>query len=364
MDITKLAMSAVACLAFAGCDKIMEGLPSFKEKRAIEQAVGEDPRLEVEAAPGPKVNMELQAFKQHVEATERILAAEIASASNRVAAVQADSDALAKAMSSTAGGKTADGQPVGRKDALVSLLRNETVNTLARRYLSRSFALVALEVEQRVGEAEEGERQRRKAQAASVAEAKAAVEQARAEGRRAAESALEGQRKLKRELEDLRRRKKRLENEINMVAASDRGAKRHEINMLNNEILRMEREYDGLRVSRAVSRDVQISEEKVRQAQMSADSRRTRANYEFDKTVAAASSAEVVSGFEGATVLALEKAIADSLSSATARRDRIARAAEYVKARGDLKNSLSTSALQEIKADIDAHVASALNDPK
>ena len=193
---------------------------------------------------------------------------------------------------------------------------------------------------------------------------KAAVEQARAESRRATESALEGQRKLKRELEDLRRRKKRLENEINMVAASGRGMKRHEINMLNNEILRMEREYDGLRVSRAVSRDVQVSEEKARQAQLSADSRRTRANYEFDKTVSAVSSAEVVSGFEDGTVLALEKAIADSLSSAAARRDRIARAADYVKAKGDVKNSISSSTLQEIKADIDAYVAAALKDPK
>ena len=363
MNIKKLAMSAAACLAFAGCDKIMDGLPLIKEKRAIEKAVVEDQKPEVEAAPGPKVNMELQSFRQHVESTERILAAEIAAASGRVAAVQTDSDALAKAMSAAAG-KLSDGQPVGRKDALISLLRNDAVNALARRYLSRSFSLVALEVEQRVGEAEEAERQRRKEQAATIAETKAAVEQARAESRRATESALEGQRKLKRELEDLRRRKKRLENEINMVAASGRGMKRHEINMLNNEILRMEREYDGLRVSRAVSRDVQVSEEKARQAQLSADSRRTRANYEFDKTVSAVSSAEVVSGFEDGTVLALEKAIADSLSSAAARRDRIARAADYVKAKGDVKNSISSSTLQESKADIDAYVAAALKDPK
>ena len=364
MSIKKLAISAAACLAFSGCDKIMEGLPSFREKRAIEQAVSEDSRPEVETLPGPKVNMELQAFKQHVESTERILASEIAAASGRVAAVQADSDALAKAMSAAAGGKSADGQPVGRKDALVFLLRDDAVNALARRYLSRSFALVALEVEQRVGEAEEAERQRRKEHAAIIAETKTMVEQARAEGRRAAEAAQEGQRKLKRELENLRRRKKRLENEINMVAATDRGLRRHEINVLNNEILRIEREYDGLRVSRAVSRDVQLSEEKVRQAQLSADSRRTRANYEFGKTVSAVPSAKVVSDIEGTTVLALEKAIADSLLSAAARRDRIARAADYVRAKGYVKNSLPSSALQELKADIDAHVAVALKDPK
>ena len=362
MNIKRLVLSSAVCLVAAGCEKVADYLPMFKEKQAIEKAVAEASPSDVEPAAEQRVSVEMQTFMHHVEANAKILAGELEAVIRRVTEIRTDSEAFAKVMAVAAGRKSEDGRSVGRKEALVSLLKDDSVNALARRYLKRSFSMLALEVEERVGEAEEAERRQRRELDANADAAKATVEAAKAEDRRARMMVLEGEKRLKRELEALRRRKKKLENELNMIAATDRNTKRQEIRDVDSEIRRREREYDGLRTSSVVNRELQRSEEQVRNAKFSADSLRVMADARIGKAGKVISPGNVVAEYEQRTVIALEKAIADALSSAEARKKRISRVTEYVKSSLGVDQNMATSALQGIKTEIDARIAAALKD--
>ena len=365
MNVNKLILSTAACLAVAGCDKIAECLPSHREKRAIENAVEQVSRSEADSASESMDSVSLQAFRHHVEASSKMLAVELSAASGRVDEIHADSDSLAKAMSVATSRRSEDGGTIARKDALLSLLRNESVNALARRYLHRDFSMVALDAEERINAAEAAERRMKGELDANAAKAQAAVEAAMDEGRRARDAALKSERKLKQDLDDLRRRKNRLEHELNMIAAAERSRKRQELRYIDDAIRRMEREYDGLRASSAVNSEINRSTERVRQAQAAADARRNRADAEVRKAgEKAMSPSDVAATFERDTVVALEKAIWDALASAEARKVRISRAIDYVKSMGDVRNSLAPSALMSLRTEIDARVSAALEEPK
>ncbi len=365
MNVNKLILSAAACLATAGCDKVAEFLPSHRERRAIENAVEQVSRPEADSPSEAMDSASLQAFRHHVEATSRMLAGELAAASSLVDGIHADSDSLAKATSAAAGRRAEDGGPIGKKDALLSLLRNESVNALARRHLHRDFSMAALEAEERINAAEAAERRRRGELAANAAEARAAVESALDEGRRARAAALKSERKLKQDIDGLRRRKNKLEHELNMTAASERPRKSQELKYVDDEIRRMEREYDGLRASSAVNSEINRSAERVRQAQAAAYARRSRADAEVRRAGERdVSPSDIAAAFERDTVVALEKAIWGALASAEARKARISRAADYVKSMGDVRNALAPSALKHMQAEIDARVSAALEEPK
>jgi len=365
MNANKLILSTAACLAIAGCDKIAECLPSHRERRAIENAVEQVSRPEADSASESMDSASLQAFRHHVEATSGMLAGELSAAAGRVGEIHADSDALAKAMSAATGRRKEDGGPIGRKEALLSLLRDDSVNALARRYLHRDFSMVALEAEERINAAEASELRRRGQLDANAAEAQSAVEAAREEGRRARAAALKSERKLKQDLDGLRRRRNRLEHELNMISAAERPRKSQDLRHIDDEIRRMEREYDGLRASSAVNSEINRSSERVRQAQAAADARRIRADAEVRKAgERAVSPSDVAVEFERDTVVALEKAIWDALASAEARKVRISRALDYVKSMGDVRNSLAPSVLNRMRAEIDARVSAALEEPK
>ncbi len=364
MNIKKLVLSTAVCLAFAGCEKIADWLPTGKEKRAIEKAVDEASRPEADVVAAPQASADLQAFRHHVETAAKMLDGELAAASKRVDEIRADSDALAKAMSAVAVRKSEDGGSIGKKEALLALLRDDAVNALARRYLQRNFSMVALEVEERVSEAEGAERRRRSELDANAEAAKAAIASAHDEDRRARTSLMESKQKLKHEIESLRRRKAKLENELNMIAASDRPRRRQEIRELDGEIRRMEREYGGLRESSVVNSEVQRSEERVRQARVAADVRRSRSDDDILRRGKSTSPIDVGAAFERDTLTALEKAIADALSAAEARKTRIIRAANYVKTAGDVRRSLAPSALNSLRAEIDAKVSAAMDEAK
>ena len=365
MNVTKLILSATACLAVAGCEKIAEFLPSHREKRAIENAVEAVSRSEVDTSAESLDSVALQTFRHHVESTSKILAGELSAAVRRVDEIKADSDALAKAMSKAATARRAeDGGPIAKKDALLSLLRNDSVNALARRYLRREFSMVALDAEERITAAEAEERNRIRELEANAAEARATVAEAQAEDRRARAAILQSERKLKRDLESLKRRKNKLENELNMTAASERARKRQEIKYIDDDIRRIEREYDGLRTSRSVNMEMHRLGENVRKVQAASDTRRNTADREASRAGELTSPAEVAAQFERDTVVALEKAIWDALASAEARKTRISRAADYVKATGDVRSSLAPSALQSLRTEIDTRVSAALEEPK
>ena len=364
MNIKKIVLSTAVCLVFAGCDKMADCLPTGKERKAIERAVDESSRPEADLPVESRLAGERQAFLKYVESVSEMLAGELSAADKRLDAARADSEQLAQAMTDAAGVKTADGMPAGRKEALLCLLRDAKVNALARRYLRRSFSMEALKVEERVSAAEaETERinEEAKANAAAAAEA---VNSAEEENRRARESAVAAEAKLRREIEDLAKRERRIKHELNMVSAAERIQKTRELNETRSDLRRMRREYDSMRSSSAVNREVQRASENAAYARREADFRRGRSD---DRLRQAAERkqrpSDIVAEFEDGTVLALERAIADACSSAEARKARISRTVDYIKPFGKSGGEqLAVSALERMRADIDERVKTALAD--
>ena len=361
VDIGRNVVLASICAAAAGCDKIEDCLPTGYERRTLERTVKETSRAESEAPDEMSGNSAIQAFRNHVKSATDMLSSELAAAKSRLDEAKADSEGLAAAISAAYGRRSEDGAAATRVEALLSLMRDEAVNVLSRKYMRRSFSVDSAEAEEKIGAARDSERRTADEIRANAAAARATAASADAESRRAKAAALEAEKKIKREIDDLRLRERRLKTELNMVATDMRRVKERELRDVSDDIRRLNREYDAIRSASAVNKEVQRADDSVRRAKQEADRRRSIANSQFRDAGAGSSASDIVAEFEGKTVKALEGAILEAADAARARSEKISRALAYVKSAGGVHDPISASALRGVRNDIDACVKSVLS---
>ena len=228
-------------------------------------------------------------------------------------------------------------------------------------FQNRHLSVDSAEAEEKIGAARAGESRAAAELRANAAAAMAMADSADAESHRAKAAALESVKKMKREIDDLRLRERRLNAELNMVAPDIRRVKERELRNISDDIRRLNREYDAVRSTSVVTREVRRADDNARRAKQDADRRRSLANAQVRDVKAGRSASDIVADLEGMTVRALDRAILDAVDAAKARSAKISRALTYVKSAGNVHDPVSASALRGVRNDIDACVRSALS---
>lgn len=342
----------VACAVLAGCDIELPSLRTATEKVAeySEQQMPKDPPPTSSQIDGARAEL------AHFAASRlKIIESDIALAEKDLAEVVEDRKRLSARVSELSE-KVFSDKTAKRENALLALLRDESLNSLASRYLGGDFSLIRNEFISKVREAHD--RQKRKE--AALAANKAAYE-AEIAGQAGKEAMMEKEldanlKKLQVRLADRERRLRYLRKDITSSAQA-KSKREREIRGTESEI--RECRYQ---ISRLQSRSGNGSSSSVRRQALA---RLDSANKEVEgKYKGGVSAYEVAEECENSTLRKLEAELAA--------RERQLRDAKFLFARRKLFISsvssgiekLDAAAIEKVRADIENALSWSVKDAK
>ena len=135
--VSAFLIALVAVLPFAGCDDALAPKAADRRREEMEQKA----QMEKEAARAREEKAELvAAIKASVKERKKQLEPRLSEVETRVAAVKTDLDGLGKAIATAMGKKTASGEAPKHETKVLNVLKDETVNAFAIKYLGGDFS--------------------------------------------------------------------------------------------------------------------------------------------------------------------------------------------------------------------------------
>ena len=355
MYVNRLPLLLSVAVVFSGCD-VSDMLPTSKESRRLEDAqrlAEQQQTLEKEDAS--KLSGTRQALAQHLAAVKKTLAEGLSRSVAERKRLAEDSDSLSDRIRSVS--KAEADVRKSRAETLSALLGDDTVNSLAKRYLGRDFLMLGMKFEEERREADAKCRRREDAEAKTTAEYEQSVKSARAENERARNAALQAASRLSAEIEALEKRRSALQRSLSIFAPPERRRRESELGEIESQLRRLRQSYDRTLVGREASDGARQASLQAEREMSVADRRRREDEERICRTYANERGiSDIVTMCEKDTIGALERAISDRMEKADSAVERHERTLSYVTSVSSGLDGLNAEALRQVKTEVDGKV--------
>ena len=310
MDFALKSAAVAACVACVGCDVEVPSLRNVTEQ--VAKYTSEQVPNEPLAPPPVQVEGERASLEHYATSRRAILESERGKAEKELAEIRTDRQFFSQRVAEHSNKAYAD-KNAGLENALLLILKDEAINSLANKYTGGDFSILRNDFVSKVREAYKLKKERDKALAESRKIYEEAVTASADKDAMLTKSSEEAIRKLENGITDKERRIGYLRN-MGMASSQEKARRRQEITVLESEVRNMKRSLERMREKFGKTTSESVKSRALRQFEASGKDIERR----FKGIISAS---EVAEEYESSTVKKLDASMREMESKALVRKE-------------------------------------------